>query len=88
MERQNGQNAVANTLAGWVHGAAAKTDIVDADEFAIADSAAGWGLKKVLASSVVKYVCVSTGLDFFTGFIPAYVGVTSVTIGPGVGWFR
>ncbi len=80
-------NDVANTLAGWVHGATAKTDIVDADEFAIADSAAGWGLKKVLASSVVKYVCVSTGLDFFTGFIPAYVGVTSVTIGPGVGWF-
>ncbi len=80
-------NDVANILAGWVHGATAKTDIVDADEFAIADSAAGWGLKKVLASSVVKYVCVSTGLDFFTGFIPAYVGVTSVTIGPGVGWF-
>ncbi|MBB3558845.1 hypothetical protein FHX06_000142 [Rhizobium sp. BK512] len=80
-------NDVANTLAGWLHGAAAKTDIVDSDEFAITDSAAGWGLKKVLAGSIVKYVCVATGLDFFTGFIPAYVGVTSVTIGPGVGWF-
>ncbi|EJJ29696.1 hypothetical protein [Rhizobium sp. CF142] len=80
-------NDVANTLAGWLHGAAAKTDIVDGDEFAIADSATGWGLKKVLAGSIVKYVCVATGLDFFTGFIPAYVGVTSVIIGPGVGWF-
>ncbi len=80
-------NDITNTLAGWLHGAAAKTDIVDSDEFAIADSAAGWGLKKVLAGGIVKYVCVATGLDFFTGFIPAYVGATSLTIGPGVGWF-
>lgn len=79
--------SVAAGIAGMFHSSAAKADIADGDEFAIADSTDGWTLKKVLASSVVKYVCVATGFDFFTGFIPAYVGVTSVTIGPGVGWF-
>jgi len=80
-------NDVASTLAGWLHGAAAKTDIVDGDEFAIADSATGWSLKKVLAGSIVKYVASALGLDFMVGFIPAWVSATSITIGLGVGFF-
>lgn len=80
-------NTVANTLAGWLHAAPAKTDIVDGDEFAIADSAAGWGLKKVLAGSIVKYVALALGLDFMVGFIPAWASATSITIGPGIGFF-
>ncbi len=80
-------NDIANTLAGWLHGAAAKTDIVDSDEFAIADSAAGWGLKKVLAGSIVKYVVSALGLDFMVGFVPAWASATSITIGPGSGFF-
>ncbi|QWW70159.1 hypothetical protein [Rhizobium sp. WYJ-E13] len=80
-------DSVAAGIAGMFHSSAAKADITDSDEFAIADSADGWALKKVLASSVVKYVCIATGFDFFTGFIPAYVGASSVTIGPGMGFF-
>ena len=79
--------SVAAGIAGMFHSAAAKADLADSDEFAIADSADGWTLKKVLASSLVRYVCIATGLDFFTGFIPAYVGAASVTIGPGMGFF-
>ena len=80
-------NTVANTLAGWLHAAPAKTDIVDGDEFAIADSAAGWGLKKVLAGSIVRYIALALGLDFMVGFIPAWAGAASITIGPGIGFF-
>ncbi|MBB3656494.1 hypothetical protein FHX15_001722 [Rhizobium sp. BK650] len=79
--------SVAAGIAGMFHSSAAKADIADSDEFAMADSTDSWTLKKVLASSIVKYVCVATGFDFFTGFIPAYAGVASVTIGPGAGWF-
>jgi hypothetical protein len=80
-------NAVANTLAGWLHGAAAKTDIIDGDEFAIADSATGWGLKKVLAGSIVKYVASALGLDFMVGFVPAYSTATTFTVAAGFGFF-
>jgi hypothetical protein len=79
--------SVAAGIAGMFHGAAAKADIADGDEFAIADSTDGWTLRKVLATSIVRYVCIATGFDFFSGFIPAYVTATSVTIGPGMGWF-
>ncbi|XAZ21703.1 hypothetical protein LVY75_23090 [Sinorhizobium sp. B11] len=80
-------NDIANTLAGWLHGAAAKTDIVDSDEFAIADSAAGWGLKKVLAGSIVKYVVSAVKLDFMVGFVPVYSTATTFTVGGGFGLF-
>lgn len=80
-------DSVAAGIAGMFHSSAAKADITDSDEFAVADSADDWTLKKVLASSVVKYVCIATGFDFFTGFIPAYVGASSVSIGPGTGFF-
>ncbi|MBB3393308.1 hypothetical protein FHT82_006102 [Rhizobium sp. BK275] len=80
-------DTVANTLAGWLHGAAAKSDIMDTDEFAIADNAAGWGLRKVLAGSIVKYVARALDLDFMVGFIPAWASTTSISIGPGVGFF-
>lgn len=80
-------NNVSNTLAGWLHGAAAKTDIADGDEFAIADTAAGWGLKKVLAGSIVRYVASTLGLDFMVGFVPAYSTATAFTVGTGFGFF-
>ncbi|MDR6668935.1 hypothetical protein [Rhizobium sp. 1399] len=80
-------NDVANTLAGWLHGAATKTDIADGDEFAIADSTTGWGLRKVLAGSIVKYVASALGLDFMVGFVPAYSTATTFTVGAGFGFF-
>lgn len=37
---------ITNTLGGWIHGAAVKATLVDADEIVVSDSAAAWVAKK------------------------------------------
>lgn len=56
-------NALANTLAGWIHAATAKTLPDDADELGIADSAAAWALKKLTMLRLKAYIAK----DGFTG---------------------
>ena len=51
---------ITNTLAGWIHGAAAKATPVDADEFGYADSAASWSLKKLTWAQVKAAIGIGT----------------------------
>ncbi|MCA0279072.1 MAG: hypothetical protein LCH86_24010 [Proteobacteria bacterium] len=37
---------ITNTLGGWIHGAAVKATLVDADEIVVSDSTAAWVAKK------------------------------------------
>ncbi|QIG73149.1 tail fiber protein [Rhizobium phage RHph_N37] len=78
---------LASSFANAIHNATAKATIADTDEFGIADSAASYGMKKTLASTVAGYVAGVIGMDFFYGFVPAYVSALSITIGAGYGYF-
>ncbi|QXV73672.1 tail fiber protein [Rhizobium phage RHph_I40] len=77
---------LASSFATAITSSAAKTDLVDADEFGIADSAAGFGMKKSTASTLAGYVAGKLGFDFFYGFIPAYVNATTISFSAGRGW--
>ncbi|AGC35617.1 putative tail fiber protein [Rhizobium phage RHEph03] len=78
---------LASSFANAIHNATSKTALVDADELGVADSAASYGVKKVLASTLAGYVAGVIGMDFFYGFVPAYVSALSITIGAGYGYF-
>ncbi|OHV24950.1 hypothetical protein BBJ66_22680 [Rhizobium sp. RSm-3] len=77
-------DSVANTLAGWIHAAAAKTSLNDDDELGIADSAAAWALKKISLFNLVVYIASLTGYERISGCETVFV--TNTTIQMKAGW--
>lgn len=90
-------NAVANTMAGWIHGATAKTTLVDADEMGLADSAASFGLAKVTMQGLRAYIANNSPLsglrnkvingNFYIAQRIASIAVTQTVSGYGL-WDR
>ncbi|AGC35975.1 tail fiber protein [Rhizobium phage RHEph08] len=77
---------LASSFANAIHNATSKTALVDADELGVADSAASYGMKKTLLSTLFEYISNKGQNDWFTGFVPSYVSTTNINIGGGSGW--
>ena len=52
---------ITNTLGGWIHGAAAKPTLVDADELVVSDSAAAWVAKKLTWANLKTNIQTALG---------------------------
>lgn len=71
--------SVLNGLAGWIHGATSKGTPVGADEVAIADSAATWGLKKITLTDIKTFI--TSAAMSITGALTASGNITSGPVG-------
>ncbi|MGZ2448284.1 hypothetical protein ACVIRO_001038 [Rhizobium ruizarguesonis] len=81
-------DSLTNTVAGWIHAAAAKTPLNDDDEIGIADSAAVWVLKKISLFNLVRYIASITGQAKISGCETVYVSTTTIQMKTGYVFFN
>jgi len=79
---------ITNTLAGWIHAAASKSTLDNADEIGIADSAAAWVLKRISLFNLVVYIASQTGYVRVSGCETVYVNTTSIQMKAGWVFFN
>ncbi|MBY3038941.1 hypothetical protein [Rhizobium laguerreae] len=81
-------DSLTNTIAGWIHAAAAKTTLNDDDEIGIADSATAWVLKKISLFNLVRYIASITGQVKISGCETVYVSTTTIQMKTGYVFFN